>query len=380
MGENDRDPHRRHRVDWKAERETIDLAAVATAILGPAPGRRGEHGRRLWWPCPFHPDRNPSFCVDPGKGWWRCFGCGENGDAAALVMRLNPGMTFPEAVAYLTGGATATRPGKAPGRPRDERPVGPPPEPSGLPEADALALVADAEARLWSPEGADALAYLTGPRRCLSPATIRAARLGWTPGVMVPTRDGDRSFRALGVVIPWFHGDRLALVKIRQPDDRRPKYAEAFRDPARLVCYPSPATIRPGRPLVLVEGEFDALVLGQELAGLAAVVTLGSASSPLTDDILTRLLSAPRWFIATDADGPGDKAAARWPDQARRVRPPEPFKDWTEARQGGVDLRLWWWRDILPGVGRPPLFTWDDLAGWRWGPAVDDPTPGVVVP
>src|SRR3954467_2634303 len=91
------------RSDWKAERERIDLAAVATVLLGSAPGRRGERGRKLWWCCPFHEDRNPSLCVEPGKPWWRCFGCGESGDAANLVMRIR-GVTFPEAVANLTGG------------------------------------------------------------------------------------------------------------------------------------------------------------------------------------------------------------------------------------------------------------------------------------
>jgi hypothetical protein len=55
------------RIDWRAERGRIDLAAAVTNLLGPAPGRRGERGRRLWWPCPFHQERNPSFCVDPGK-------------------------------------------------------------------------------------------------------------------------------------------------------------------------------------------------------------------------------------------------------------------------------------------------------------------------
>jgi hypothetical protein len=135
-----------------------------------------------------------------------------------------------------------------------------------------------AAARLWSPEGADALAYRTGPRG-LTPETIRAARLGWTPGVMIPTRDGDRFCQALGWVIPWFLGDCLVLVKIRQPDDRRPKYAEAFRDPTRFVCYPGPEAIRPGRPLIVTEGEFDALALGEALRELAAVVTLGSASA-----------------------------------------------------------------------------------------------------
>jgi hypothetical protein len=108
------------------------------------------------------------------------------------------------------------------------------------------------------------------------------------------------------------------------------------------------------------------------------VVTLGSASNGPTPGILARMLAAPRWFIATDADEAGDKAAAGWPARARRVRPPD-VKDWTEAKAAGVDLARWW-RDILAGVNRPPLFTWDELAAWRWGPGVDDPTPGVVVP
>ena len=32
------------RTDWQTERERIDLAAVATSLLGPVPGRRGERG------------------------------------------------------------------------------------------------------------------------------------------------------------------------------------------------------------------------------------------------------------------------------------------------------------------------------------------------
>jgi hypothetical protein len=369
----------RARAEWDRLRETIDLAAVATNQLGPAPGRRGERGRRLWWRCPLgtHEDSNPSFCVDPTKGRWRCFGCGVHGDAAALVMKLR-GMTFPEAVATLAGGPSPTRPGKAPGKPV-ARPAPPlPPEPSGLPEAAALALVQSAAARLWTPEGAESLAYLTGPRRRLAPETIGAARLGWTPGVMVPTRAGDRAFQAQGWVIPWFASGRLALVKIRQPDGRRPKYAEAFRDPVRLICYPSPEAIRPGQPLVVVEGEFDALALGEALGELAAVVTLGSASARPGPAALRPMLAAAPWFIATDRDSAGDQAAAGWPARARRVCPPAPFKDWTEAKAAGVDLARWW-RAVLAGAERTPLFAWEELAVWRWGPARDDPEPGIII-
>ena len=65
-------------------------------------GRRGENGRRVWWRCPLgtHADANPSFAIEPGKPWWRCYGCGEHGDAASLVMRLQ-GWPFTEAVEWL---------------------------------------------------------------------------------------------------------------------------------------------------------------------------------------------------------------------------------------------------------------------------------------
>src|SRR5205823_5675782 len=160
-----------NRIDWRTVRDTIDVAAVATRLLGPAPGRRGERGRRLWWPCPFHEDRNPSLCVDPGKPWWRCYGCDVKGDAVDLVRRLNTGMT----------------------------------------EAEALVLVAGAERRLWTPEGSGsvALAYLRG--RGLAEETIRAARLGDTPPLDMPGKPR-------GIVIAWFRGDRPTLVKIRQPE------------------------------------------------------------------------------------------------------------------------------------------------------------------
>ncbi len=157
-------------------------STVATALLGPAPGRRGERStHRLWWRCPFHEDTNPSFCLTPGNPWWKCWGCGEHGDAAALVMRMR-GVTFPEAVRWLAEQAGIVTPSGKPARPRPpaaspaKAPGKPPEEASGLPLADALALVADAERRLWTPEGTAALAYLEG--RGLTAETIRPPASG----------------------------------------------------------------------------------------------------------------------------------------------------------------------------------------------------------
>jgi hypothetical protein len=225
-----------------------------------------------------------------------------------------------------------------------------------------------------TPEGSDTLAYLKG--RGLTEATIKAARLGWTPGVMIPKRDGSGYWRASGVTIPWFDGDRLALVKIRQPEGSKPKYGEAFRD--RPTMFPAPSIVRPGKPLIVTEGEFDTILLGQELGELAAVVTLGSASARHDATILGRMLAAPVWYIATDADDAGDRAASGWPARAIRVRPIDPFKDWTEAAVHGINLTRWW-TDRLGGIENPVRSTWDELAARRWGPALWDPTPGIVI-
>jgi hypothetical protein len=181
-------------------------------------------------------------------------------------------------------------------------------------EADTLALVVDAERRLWTPEGADALASLHG--RGLDDTTIRAARLGVTLPLALPGRPR-------GIIIPWFDGDCLTLVKLRQPEGREPKYYEAFRNRDRPPgLYLGRHVIRPGRPLVIVEGEFDCLLVGQELADLAAVVTLGSASARPGPGLLGPMLAAAPWYIATDNDPAGDKAADGWPPVARRVAPP----------------------------------------------------------
>ncbi len=55
--------------------------------------------------CPFHKDTNPSLSVDPVKGLYHCFGCGESGDAIELVKKLKS-VSFREAVSYLKAEAS----------------------------------------------------------------------------------------------------------------------------------------------------------------------------------------------------------------------------------------------------------------------------------
>jgi hypothetical protein len=37
--------------------------------------------------CPFHAEKNPSFCVTASRALWHCFGCGAGGTPTQFVQR-----------------------------------------------------------------------------------------------------------------------------------------------------------------------------------------------------------------------------------------------------------------------------------------------------
>jgi DNA primase len=50
--------------------------------------------------CPFHNEKSPSFTVSPAKNIYKCFGCGEGGNAVNFVMDLEQ-LSYPEALKSL---------------------------------------------------------------------------------------------------------------------------------------------------------------------------------------------------------------------------------------------------------------------------------------
>lgn len=82
---------------------TLDWNQVKAATPSVAAQYFGELPRDRKVRCPFHADKTASLAVyDDG---WHCFGCGEHGDAADLVSRLE-GVSLSEAVRRLAGGAS----------------------------------------------------------------------------------------------------------------------------------------------------------------------------------------------------------------------------------------------------------------------------------
>jgi DNA primase len=50
--------------------------------------------------CPFHHEKTPSFNVSSVKGIFKCFGCGEGGDAVQFVMKIE-NLSYPESLRWL---------------------------------------------------------------------------------------------------------------------------------------------------------------------------------------------------------------------------------------------------------------------------------------
>ncbi len=87
-------------IDERIIEQIIDRADPVEII-----GRHVElkkKGALYWACCPLHKEKTPSFCVNPARGTWHCFGCGQGGSVISFLMA-HEAMSFPEAVRTLAG-------------------------------------------------------------------------------------------------------------------------------------------------------------------------------------------------------------------------------------------------------------------------------------
>ena len=96
----------KNRYRRSAYRKPLDVEAARRVPILELAGRLGlqpvRQGRQWLARCPLHDDRRPSLRLDPTKGVWHCFPCGEGGDGISLFQRVR-GLSFPEAVQQLAG-------------------------------------------------------------------------------------------------------------------------------------------------------------------------------------------------------------------------------------------------------------------------------------
>jgi DNA primase len=287
--------------------------------------------------CPFHQENTPSFNVSPARGTFKCFGCGEGGDAITFVEKTE-NVDFVGAIEILANRFGVeleyeeASPEQDRARKRNER------------LRALLERAAEFYARvLWdSPAGADAREYLAS--RALGEEVCREFRLGYAPGGarlaagalqesytrdellavgLANSRGNDYFQRRIVFPLADARGRVCGFQarKLYDDDPLPPKYVntregELFRKGDLLYGLDTArqAMAREDRAVV-VEGNTDVLALRQ--AGFAPVVaSMGTALTEAQLKELTKLTK--RLFLCFDADAAGQDATLRGMELAVR--------------------------------------------------------------
>ncbi|MBA2572561.1 MAG: DNA primase [Gemmatimonadetes bacterium] len=304
----------------------------------------GEHtrlkraGRTFRGPCPLHGGEGPNFSVDPQKGFFHCFVCGEGGDIFAFPMK-HLGMDFLDAVRYV-----AERAGVEIPDPREEAPQADPNQPL----YDANAFAADWYRRqLESDTGRVARDYLR--KRGIGGDVVERFRLGWAPEawtafgdvarsqgirneqllavdlVKEPKQPGREPYDALRgrVIFPIEDlGGRVIAFGGRVLDDSVPKYLNSPDSPIYHKGQElyglgwSRGAIRRAETALVVEGYMDYVSLAAH--GVPNVVApLGTALTPEQAERIARY--AQRAILLYDSDKAGLRATFRSGDALLRA-------------------------------------------------------------
>lgn len=274
--------------------------------------------------------------------YW-CRGCDQQGDTIEWLRRFYH-LSFPDAQAALGQPLDPLPARDLPRRPAP-KPVAPPPIPPVPPwQVRAASVIAQAQAVLWSSTGDRARAYLHDVRG-LTDSTLETAAVGYLPRDTWddPTAwglDGARVALPAGILLPTCIGETCWGLKVRRPGPAQPKY-HLVRG-SRTALY-GVDQLQGHAVVLLVEGEFDALLLRQIAGDLVDVVTLGSAKAPLAIPWRARLLPARLWLVAYDLDTAGNDGAATLGALSARVRRVRPIggADLGAMHQAGGDLRAW---------------------------------------
>jgi DNA primase len=288
--------------------------------------------------CPFHQEKTPSFTVTPARGTFKCFGCGEGGDAISFVEKMEQvdfvgaieslGKRFGVELEYEESSPEADRE-----RRRKER------------LGQALERAASFYERVLrdSDQGAFAREYLAS--RGLGEEVCRQFRLGYAPGGPMLTRraiqEGYTQDELLAAGLANRRGNdyfarRLLFPltdargnvrgfqarKLYDDDPLQAKYvnsaeSDVFKKGDLLYGLDSARQpIAKQDRAVVVEGNTDVLALRQ--AGFEPVVaSMGTALTERQLRELNRLTK--RLFLCFDADAAGQDATLRGMDLADKL-------------------------------------------------------------
>lgn len=282
-------------------------------------------GKRFKALCPFHPDKDPSFYVNPERQNYRCFGCGASGDIISFIQAMDH-LEFVEAVRSLARKAGI------------EIEVS---EPSG--RTTAILRANEFACRFYqnvlfeTEEGKSGRAYLE--KRGIGREIAEKFRLGYAPAgweslKQVAQKQGEKQADLVeagllteskkGSLIDFFRQrllfpildtrSRVIAFGGRVLDDSLPKYINSpdtplFKKSGTLYGLDlAKAPIVAEKRVVVTEGYTD-VIKAHEKGIEYAVATLGTAFTDTHARLLKRYTDTV--FVVFDSDGAGKKAAER---------------------------------------------------------------------
>ncbi|MBW3553899.1 MAG: DNA primase [Gemmatimonadetes bacterium] len=331
----------------------------------------GEHvqlkraGKEFKALCPFHAEKTPSFYVVPGKGFYKCFGCGESGDVFSFLMK-HVGLSFNEAVEKLADREGVEIPRDAP-RPEDD---------ALRPYREAVAFAADFYRRQLLDPGTGEKARRYLEQRGIDDAAAERFLLGYAPDAWRSLREAahahgmtDEVLETAGLIktsekmaepydrlrdrlifpITDVRGRVIAFGgRVLAGDATGPKYLNSPETPLYHkgrelygLHWAKGAIRREGSALV-VEGYMDYVSLAaREVENVVAA--LGTAMTPEQAALITRY--APQVLLLYDSDAAGLRATFKSGDEILRAGghpmvvtlPPGEDPD-SVARAGGAEV------------------------------------------
>lgn len=291
-----------------------------------------KKGNNYWGCCPFHNEKTPSFCVNVQKGIFKCFGCGEGGDAISFLMKIN-NQSFNDVIKDLAvqfGIELPSFSGNIKSDTDEKQKV-----------KDLLKKVCEYyhENILTKIEAKKALNYLEN--RGIDKEIINAYKLGYSPksyndlqnkfkseytpdimekaGLVIKTEKGDyidRFRHRIMIPIRDEKGEVIAFGARAIEEGQNPKYLNSpdtiLYNKSRILYGINVAKdkIIEDDYVVIMEGYFD--VISAQAAGLKN--TVASCGTALTVDhirLIAKYSKSRKIYLAFDTDEAGLKATQR---------------------------------------------------------------------
>lgn len=281
--------------------------------------------------CPFHNEKTPSFNVNPVRNIFKCFGCGEGGDAVSFLMK-HENISYPESLRYIAKKYNiAVEETEVSKEVIQEKQL-----------ADALFIINERalkfyQEQLFETDKGKSIGLQYFKQRGFREETIRKWGLGFAPeyrDALTKTLVGEgysiENLRKVGLTssydndffrgrvmfaIQGLAGKPIAFAgRIMQADAKAPKYINSpeteiyFKSKILYGLYHARKAVQQKDECILCEGYTDVISLHQ--AGIENVVA-SSGTSLTTEQIRLIKRFTPNIKILYDGDAAGIKAAVR---------------------------------------------------------------------